>query len=190
MIYSNLTSQKTKDLAEHLEEKSDCKFINQNDLKKVSKIKRFLKILGARKTLVDKWGVTYRGWILLPFKPGDPNCEFNFVEQIMMMCHEVAHVPQWRRHRFFMFQYLFSRARRTWFECRALRAEMEIYYFLKGKILSPGVLAGKLRWYALRSKEIKNAIVYLEAVKGVVEKGAITSDAAKVAALFLNKNPL
>jgi hypothetical protein len=190
MSYYNLTSQKVKDLAEHLEKEFDFKFIDQNEYKKISKIKRFLKMFGAREGLVDKWGVTYRDWVLLPFKPGDPKCEFNFVEQVLMMCHETDHVPQWRNHRFYMFQYLFSRARRTWFECRALRAEMEIYYFLKGRILFPGVLAGKLRWYALRSKDIKNAIAYLEAVKGVVEKGAITSDAAKTIALFLNKNSL
>lgn len=144
-------------------------------------------ILGANEFL-ERYATTLGRTIYLPFEIGVGN-ERELDSQIRLCAHEHQHVVQYLEGGpKFAWEYISDSARRAYYEADALRATMELHYWLYGEVPNVTMLAEGLKGYGCSQQDI---IVCAQAnlmVSKVIEQGGVGSDAGKTAIEWLDSH--
>ena len=128
---------------------------------------------------MQRWAITFRRVIYLPFTPGVACDRFPLWLQVQIIGHEFQHIIEQRRGRRWFLRYLF----RPWFraqeEATAFKAQMEIANMF-GREISPAKCQDILRKSYLLGKT-NSYIAYrvLKKHEKYVNRGYITTESAK-----------
>lgn len=127
---------------------------------------------------LKKYTTTLMRRIYLPFALG--TSDVSYLSQVRLCAHEFQHIVQFQRWGLdFMAKYLRSSAKRAAYECEALRAGMEVHFFLTSGMQDPHRLALKLEAYACSPDDILFAEKNLEMSANFIQAGGISTEAAK-----------
>lgn len=140
-----------------------------------------------QKDFLKNYTTTLGNRVYVPFEIGK-GTQKQLVGQIITCTHEAQHVAQYRRDRSFMFKYLLSDSSRALYEADAYRANMEIYWWFHKKLLSPTMLANKLKGYSVGKSDIRVARKHLISASKTVQYGGVITGTSKKAIRWLNKN--
>ena len=125
--------------------------------------------------------------LYIPFEVG-VGTNLQRIGQVALLGHECTHAWQSKKDRFFAVKYLASDTQRAFYEMEALRAEMELWYFLTGKIYkTPTVLANGLANYSIGAADRLTVKEHLTAHRKVVEAGGVYTKTAKDIIKWLKK---
>jgi hypothetical protein len=126
--------------------------------------------------------------IYTPFDVGVESPGYDFASQIRTCVHEHQHVKQFLdAGPKFSLDYLTDSAHRAAYEVEAMKCNMEIHFWLFGKLPGINGMAWKLTDYACTDADIGVTIKALEMIARTVEQGGVSSDAGKVAVNWLNE---
>jgi hypothetical protein len=135
-----------------------------------------------------RYATTLGRTIYLPFEIGVGG-ELELGRQIRLCAHEHQHVIQYLEGGpKFAWEYLSDSARRGYYEADALRATMELHFWLHDEVQNTLQLAEGLANYGCSPQDI---IVCAKAnlmVSKVVEQGGVGSDAGKTAIEWLDSH--
>ena len=155
----------------------------------MDRISRLLDMIGVqdRQAFMENYTTTLGDDVYIPFSLGKGR-QREMVNQIITCVHEVQHVLQYRRNpmRFFS-NYALSDAARTHYEVDAYRTNMEIWYYLKGTILSPRGLSKCLEGYGVSKGDIHVAEKHLRVSAKLLKHGVIVSGVSKDAIKIMRR---
>ena len=167
--------------------------IKKSDDAAMKTVAMFLELLKIQDhdTFLKSWAITLDKKIYLPFTPGviEPPVRIpsnsarpdgiSLEQQLVMLCHELAHVIQWRDP-LFIARYISSTAHRTEYETNAIRAEMEAYYSLYGSLPPVDIFVNPLKAYGCKAADLRVAKKALTILSISIEKGACGTEVGKV----------
>jgi hypothetical protein len=94
-----------------------------------------------------------RKWVFIPWTPG-AGSQASLRRQVMTLAHEVEHTLQGEDIRWAP-KYFTSKSYRAHMEAQAMRAELELCWYLTGKPANTKALADRLEYYRVRSRDIR-----------------------------------
>lgn len=160
-----------------------CKVIDKDSAEEMQIIGWALDAMGIqdKDVFLKKFTTTLGNRIYIPFEIG-VGTQKQLISQIATCVHECQHVVQYRRNEAqFVSNYIFSDASRAHYEADALRTNMEMYWFLTGRLLKPGSLANTLKYYGVRKGDIRVTRKHLAISAEVVKRGGVITGPSKVA---------
>lgn len=136
--------------------------------------KRFLRKCGVNKIneYLDRYSFTRKNKIYSTYF-----YDLNLLKRIRILTHEIQHVID----RIKLSKYYLSKNYRVQCEARAFCAEMEIYYWITGSLLSPVERANSLSTYMVGQRGIDYCETTLRAYIPIIKQGIIlqkSSDSA------------
>ena len=186
----DLNRKIVEDLWDDMQSRFRFKVLDKNKSSTMRLIGNLLQIMGvqSRKTFMSRYAVTFRDKVYIPFEIGGGNY-WHLVGQVCNVVHEAHHVICFHKSPFkFPVRYLVSSTARAHYEMEAMRARMEMYRYLTGRMLEPSLVAGRLKAYACRQKDIDVTRKSLEAVYKVIERGGVVTETAQYAIQTLERN--
>lgn len=142
---------------------------------------RFLKHYAM--TIVNPF--TDEKFVYIPWTPGEGS-QVARAMQIRVLAHEAEHTIQGEDLKF-MPRYFYSKSRRAHYEALAMRAELELWFYLYGYTMNTESAANRLKWYNVRSGDIRVTKKELDLANKVISRGAIGTDAGKAAIKWLRR---
>jgi hypothetical protein len=124
-------------------------------------------------------------FVYIPWTPGDGSQAARAM-QIRVLAHETEHTIQGEDLKFVP-RYFYSKSRRAHYEALAMRAELEIWYYLYGTPMDTARAAQRLKAYRVRSGDIRVTKKELDLANKVITRGAIGTDAGKAAISWLRR---
>jgi len=158
----------------------NARVIKKSDDELMEAIASFLDVLKIqnREAFLNNWAITLRHNIYLPFTVGDDS-KITLEEQLIVLCHELTHVPQWDDP-LFVLRYVSSTAHRAEEETEALIAGLEACHLLIGALPPLNEEAVKLKAYGCKKADIKVVEKALTMASIKIEKGGVSTEAGKV----------
>ena len=152
-----------------------------------------LEILGImdKETFLKRYAVTIvnpftdEKFVYIPWTPGEGTQKAR-ASQIRILAHEAEHTIQGEDLKFVP-RYFYSRSRRAHYEALAMRAELELWYYLYGTPMDTAATARRLKAYRVRSGDIRVTKKELDLANKVIVRGAIGTDAGKAAIRWLRR---
>jgi hypothetical protein len=174
-------------LWEHMTDHFNTRISDKNtyEMEEVAKALDQMGVLDAERFLRE-YTTTIGHTIYAPFIVGEDSIT-SLEAQLRICVHEHQHVVQFDREGAAVFAagYLLSSSKRAVYEAEAFRCNMEIEFFLSGRILDPGRLAQKLVDYACAPDDILVAEKFLRLSGRSIQLGARVNEASKVAIAWL-----
>jgi hypothetical protein len=193
-----LTPDLVRGLAKHLTKKHDTRIVTKDDaiamelvgsllaLMKIQKKSAFMKHYAT--TLVPPLFVT-TPTIYLPFELGKATKAVPLSRHVEILCHEHHHVRQWQKDPArFILRYGTSKAKRAWYEARAYHVDLEMHWFLTGKLPNLGKLAAALYAYGCTAADVRTVEKHLRIVAEVVKRGGLHNRVSKDAIAWLKRH--
>lgn len=118
----------------------------------------FLDVIGVqdKNMFMNDYATTIKRKIYVPFFVGGN--ELTLIQQVMICVHEHQHIEQYNRLKGkYTMGYLFNSHKRALYEAEAYSTNIEIYYWLTGRIMNTKELANKLKEYGCNDDDIKVA---------------------------------
>lgn len=126
--------------------------------------------------------------IYTPFEIGVPSPGYDLAAQARTCVHEHQHVQQFLEGGpRFSLDYLTDSAHRAAYETEAMKCNLEVHFWLTGKLLDVAAMARGLKYYACTDDDIVVVTRALSMIAKTVEKGGVSSDAGKVAIKWFNE---
>jgi len=150
----SLTSDKVQKVFNYMCKKYDFKVVEKCN--KWNHIAHVFRLMGVKK--ISQWLSSYTmtvyKTIYTHYSIGNSE-DKPLSEQLDNLAHEMTHVLQ-ERDSFlkFIFRYFGSKSKRAKYEYLAIRAQMEMRYYLEGTKASSRYWADKLKPYMLRSADL------------------------------------
>jgi len=149
-----------------------------------------LDVMGVsdKRDFMSRFATTIGRRIYLPFTPGDDKSTWDPWEQMRTCAHEHEHVVQMDRDGAFRFgyRYLRSDAMRAQYEAEARTTELELHFWRFGTIPRLEVEIAGLASYSLGKGDIAAALTTLRSNAEAVKRGAVLTEAGRVAIDWLN----
>jgi hypothetical protein len=163
------------------------KIITPNDTN-LDEIFQVLSVMGIDKpkNFLSRHAITIGTNVFVPFKIGKGS-QAQLRSQICTIAHEAVHVCQYKAQgaAFFLY-YIFNKTKRASFEHYALTANIEMYHYLTGRILSTRQLANKLKGYGVDDDDITTAAIFLKKRSRRIRRGQYHQSQSRISAKFLN----
>jgi hypothetical protein len=139
------------------------------------------------KQFMEHFVTTLHKTIYIPFEIGVATDDWPLWNQIEVCCHECVHVLQCAREGVIVYdtRYLSSSSYRAGYEAEAYGCNLEMEYWLTGRILDSPARAGSLKFYGCSTADIEQAIHTLEIRAGVIKQGVIETLPAQEAITWL-----
>jgi hypothetical protein len=188
-----LTKQLVIDYHKYMSQKFHFEIIQKSDCDMMPLVANALELLGIvnKDKFLRSFALTIvdpfydQKWVYIPWTPG-AGSQAALRKQVMVLAHEVEHTLQGEDIRWAP-KYFTSKSYRAHMEAQAMRAELELCWYLTGKPANTKALADRLESYRVRSRDIRVTKKELDLVNMVVKRGAIGSDAGKAAIRWLKK---
>jgi len=196
-----LTSSHVRDLTKYLAKKHKVKIVDKATAKEMKIVGQALHLMGIfdRDYFLSNFATTIpqlkmfgitKTRIYLPFEPGERGKGVpDLKRQVEVICHEFHHARQMRKDpSYFAVRYLTSKAKRAWYEARAMHTELEMIWFLRGRLPSLGQMAQGLEYYKVRRGDIRTVEKHLKIVSGVVCAGKLHNRISKNSIAWLKRH--
>lgn len=120
---------------------------------------------------LGRFAFTVGDRVFMPWKPGGSGP--SLTQQVCILVHEIIHVVHARGKGYFRWILLYARkkAYRAHCESKALRANLEMYYYLTGRKPSITPMLHSLTAYRLRSADIGTTHAKLNIVSSAMVRG-------------------
>lgn len=182
-----LNEKAIKDLTAYFCIKYKAKVINRKDSLLIKIIGRVMALF--RLTTYDHWmnyvGTTLLNRIYIPFELGKEHPTWNLLVQLNYIVHEMVHVSQYRNSKLMPLKYLFSKKKRTEYECEGYASNLRMDYELN-RVVDPLKYLNSLKGlYALSDSNINDASKYFLDAMLTMKKGDTISPIADEALQFL-----
>jgi len=184
------TPQQVKDFAEYMFKRFNLNAIDKRKAWEMKALAWGLDAAGIvnQKKFMKYYSVNLLKRVYFPFEIGNSG-EMWLPNQVAIIIHECQHSIQHRTEGFiYIPNYLFSSCKRANYEADAYRANMEIHYWYTHKVISPAVLADKLRNYGCTPADMAVACRSLEVAAKMVKHGGVVTEATKVAITWWEQN--
>jgi len=141
-----------------------------------------------KRDFMRRFATTIGRRIYLPFTPGDDHSTWDPWEQMRTCAHEHEHVVQMDRDGAFRYgyRYLRSDAARAQYEADARTTELELHFWRFGSIPRLELAIEGLASYSLGRSDIAAALTTLRSNAEAVKRGAVLTEAGRVAIDWLN----
>jgi len=180
-------------LWDHMVAHYDARVMDKADSEDMELVARFLDQLGVMdgETFLRRYTTTIGRTIYVPFQIGVDQGRHSLHGQVRLCAHEFQHVVQHiREPGRYELEYLTDTAARARLEAEAFRSNMELEWFLTGRLLRPMDLADNLVAYACTDADVAVAAKALSMSSRVVSKGGVINEASKVAIAYLEDQGL
>jgi len=154
-----------------------------------------LRSLGASvpdaAAFASRYVTTIGSTVYVPYEPGDESTGWSRWDQIGVIVHECEHVAQRGRMGLaYERDWLTSTAARARLEAEAYRVQLELEHWHRGYVPAdmPGRLARMLRDYGCSDADVAVTERVLRSSAVSVRQGAVISEAAHVAILWLDEH--
>ena len=184
-----ITSKQVKDFWKYMGRAYRFKVIDKSNATEMRIVGWALDMMGIqnRKNFLKNFTTTVGNRVYIPFEIGK-GTQRQLVQQVITCTHEAQHVAQYRRDHSFLLKYLLSDSSRALYEADAYRTNMEIYWWFYKKLLSPGMLANKLKSYSVGKSDIRVVKKHLLSASKTVKYGGVITGTSKKAIRWLNRN--
>jgi len=193
-----LTSKLVIEYHEYMSRKFHFEIIEKNDSEWMPFVANALELLGVMDkdkfmqsfalTIVEPF--TDSKFVYIPWRPGLDSKGIarlaTLRKQVMILAHEVEHTIQGEEIDWGP-RYFVSKSFRANQEALAMHAELELGFYLTGKPLNTTALANRLKYYRVRSRDIRVTKKHLDLYNKIVARGAVGSEAGKAAIKWLKK---
>jgi hypothetical protein len=188
-----LTPDDVRGVAKHLSRKHDARIIDKDDAVEMKLVGSVLGKLGIvnKKHFMNHFSTTIpagklfrirKARIYLPFEPGETKKNSPSLEdQAENIVHEFHHTRQ------DLVPHYIKTSKRAWLEARAMHAELEMCWFLRGRLPNLDLMAGNLRYYAVDKADIKTTAEQLKIVSYNVRRGKLHNRVSKDAIAYLKR---
>jgi hypothetical protein len=141
-----------------------------------------------KRDFMSRFATTIGRRIYLPFTPGDDQTTWDLWEQMRTCAHEHQHVVQLDRDGAlrFGYRYLRSDAARAQYEAEARTTELELHFWRFNSIPHLELAIEGLASYSLGKNDIAAALTTLRSNAEAVKRGAVLTQAGRVAIDWLN----
>jgi len=141
-------------------------------------------------TFLSRYTTTIGASIYVPFDIGAGSYD-NLLSQIETCVHECVHIEQFRKARAaFIARYLGNTADRADYEAEAYLTNIEMHFFLTGKLLNPRSLASNLIEYGCSDVDVSVVAKKLSMGADLVKDGAMISGPTLTAVKWLQSKGL
>lgn len=154
---------------------------NALEILKIMDKESFLKRYAM--TIVNPF--TDEKFVYIPWTPGEGSQTAKAM-QIRVLAHEAEHTIQGEDLKFVP-RYFYSKSRRAHYEALAMRAELELWFYLYGYPMNTESAARRLKAYNVRSGDIRVTKKELDLANKVICRGAIGTDAGKTGIKWLRR---
>jgi hypothetical protein len=171
----------------HMQSKYQFEVINKAKASEMKAVAKFLGRMGIMDadTFMKRYATTIGNRVYIPFEIGTGD----LISQVCLCVHETQHTVQFDRNPIkFAALYCASSAGRAHYEADAMTTDMEMTFFLTGRVLDPVKNADRLKAYAVSEADIKVVRKHLKAVASFVKDGGVVSGTSKTAIAWLKKN--
>jgi len=154
----------------------DAKSVDKDDSDFMKSIATFLDAIKVldKEDFMKQFTTTIFKTIYRPFKIGD-TANYDLWSQITVLVHELTHVLQFKADEVgFTVGYIVNKSSRAAFEADAYGADLEMHYWMYGKLYNIKARAANLKYYGLQQEHIDFAASVLESIGTTITK----SDAA------------
>lgn len=161
--------------------------VEKADSKAMEKISWVLDAMGIldHKEFMANFTTTLGRVVYVPFDIGVGN-QRQLLSQVETCVHEAEHVVQYMRNRAkFVWKYVTSDASRSHYESEAYLTNMEMHFYLTGKLLGAKSLSGLLESYGVGEDDIRVTYKQLTIASKLVKRGAVISNTSKTAIKYL-----
>ena len=181
-----LTTKIVEDLFDHMAKKHKVKYLTEGN----NLITRMLGAMGCKDidAFLENYAVTIpnlggnRNFIYTP--PG-----LSLTGEVMLCAHEYEHIRQIERDKTrgwrWLAKYAVNPTQRAYYESSAYRGNVEMYFWLTGKMLDLDKLVKSLRAYGLNTKQRATVRKKLGLSARVVKRGGIINKASQDVVAFL-----
>lgn len=196
-----LTPDLVRGLTAYLCKKHKAKIIDKGSATEMKIVARALALLKiqSKKSFLKNYATTLpackllginKTRIYLPFKPGEAGKGVpSLKSQVEIICHEFQHSRQGYKNPLrFPLRYLTSKAKRAWYEARAMHCQLELCWFLRGRLPNLGQMAAKLYAYNCRKSDVQTVEKHLRIVAETVKRGGLYYRVAKDSITWLKKH--
>lgn len=186
----NITSKLVKELWSEALLYHNAKSAGKNDSVMMKAVGSFLDLIGVldKDKFMNRFTTTILDTIYCPFEVGVESGNYTLQKQVMVLVHELTHVKQFHNGSIkFLFDYIVDRSTRAEYEAEAYAADLEIYYWMNGKLYDIYKRASILKHYGLAQDHIDYAASYMLAISEVVKQGGTVSPIAAWTMTFLEK---
>jgi hypothetical protein len=141
-----------------------------------------------KRDFMNRFATTVGRRIYLPFTPGEDTSTWDLAEQLNTCAHEHQHVVQYDRDGALRYGYRYLRndAARAQYEAEARTTELEIHFWRFGSIPRLELAIQGLASYSLGKSDIAAALATLRSNAEAVKRGAVLTEAGRVAIDWLN----
>jgi hypothetical protein len=188
LIIENLNSQSVESFWESMDEEYNSVTEQKTKSSFMKVIGWFLDVIGVQNKdlFMEDYATTIKRTIYVPFHIGGN--EISLIQQVVTCVHEHQHIEQYNRLKGkYMLGYLFNSRKRALYEAEAYSTNIEIYYWLTGKVLNTAGLANILKEYGCDGGDINAAKKVLDETVANVVKGKYTHKATLIALEELKK---
>lgn len=139
---------------------------------------------------LERFTTTIGRTIYVPFEVGVATERHTLWRQVVICVHEHVHIDQLDREGevAFSLRYLLDPEARATYEAEAMRANVELRYWLDGQVHDLAKLAGNLRYYGCRSQDVDLARRLLEMSARIVRRGGVANRASQLAIDWLEQH--
>jgi len=187
-----LTKEHVVGLWKFMAKKYNFEVVNKRDSGIMDAIGVFLDTMNIqdKDMFMDNCAVTIstmvKNRVYVPFEIGEAD-RVSLAGQVKTCAHEAQHVVQHSRDWMFNAKYLASDTARASYEADAYRANMELEWYLTGRLLSPAGLANNLKAYSIGAADRKIAEKHLLIASKMVKEGYIITGTSKSAIGYLRR---
>jgi len=187
----HLTKQLVIDYHDFMSQKFHFQILQKSDCDFMPVVANALELLGVvdKEKFMDSFALTivepFTDWkaVYIPWTPG-AGTQAALIKQVTVLAHETEHTLQGEDIRWAP-KYFTSKSYRAHKEAQAMRAELELCWYLTGNLANTTAMANRLKYYRVRSSDIRVTKKELDLVNNVVKRGAVGTEAGKAAIKWL-----
>ena len=186
----NLTKEDVQNAWKYMSKYYDFDIIDKSNAKEMQIAGWALELMDIQDSddFLKRYTTTIGRNIYVPFEIGEGS-QSKLKLQLCTLAHEAQHVVQFRRNSGkFVFRYLTSDAARASYEADALRANMEMYWYMTGKLLSPKKLSDSLVGYSIGDDDRRVVYKNLMISSKVVKRGGVITGTSKTLIKWMQNN--
>lgn len=187
-----VTGKQVKAFWKYMAKKYDFDIVTKGDAKEMKIVGWALERMDvqSKKDFLKKYTTTIclGAWrcVYVPFEIGK-GTQAQLIGQIETCVHECQHVRQADRNPAQPLKYLASDTSRAFYEADAYRTNMEMHWYLTGRLLSAKKLANLLKGYSIGKSDRYIAEKHLIIASKVVKRGGVISGVSKVSIRWWKK---
>lgn len=188
-----LSKKLVLDYHSYMSRKFHFEIINKGGSDLMGLVSNALEILGImdKEKFMKRYAMTIvnpftdEKFVYIPWTPG-VGSQTARAYQLRVLAHEVEHTLQGESLKFVP-RYFYSKSHRAHYEAKAIRAELELWWYLYGIPMNTEAASRRLAAYQVRSSDIRVTKKELDLANRVICRGAIGTDAGKAAIGWLKK---